>query len=135
MSSALSRSFSSGNSSEALIACCNFARHIGRHVLRPEHREPEAQIDVGVLDAGLFQRRYLRQCRRARLAGDGEALDAIGVDQRLCHLARRQRQVDVAGDQVGHGRAAAAIGHVDRLDLGAVAHHVPDELRHRRHAG
>ncbi len=99
-----------------------------RDALGAEHAVPEAQVHVGRLDAGLLERGHIGQCGRALLAGDQQRLDQPALDERLGHRHCRHVHLDVAGDDVAHGLAAALVGHMHGVDVGAVADHLPGQV-------
>ena len=80
----------------------------------------QAEPDIGHVawQARLGQRGHFRQLRRARAAGHGQRAQLAGADVRHHARRARQRQQHRAGQQVGGGLAAAAVGHMRQLHAG-----------------
>src|SRR6185503_20532056 len=86
---------------------------------------PGEGAEAGI--ALLGDRRHLRELRRAALAGDREHLDAAAAGVRNDLVQVAEVAGHVAGDDVGHGRAAALVEHGFHLQARA-----REEQRHRQ---
>ena len=82
-----------------------------RRAGRREHAPPGIGLEPG--KTALAHGRHRAERRRARLAGLHDRPDATGLDLRDRQRCAADEQVDVAGNDVVHGRSAAAIGHVN----------------------
>ncbi len=92
--------------------------HRLRRARRRQHRRPRPGLRI--LDAGLVDGRHVRQGGRARGAGHRQRAQLAGVDVGNGLQHRREQHVDAAGHQVGHGGAAALVGHVHQVDPGGL---------------
>src|SRR6476660_5731542 len=83
---------------------------------RREYAPPRIGLESG--KAALAHRRHGAQRWRTRLAGLHHRPDGAGLNLWNGKGGAADEEVDVAGDGVVHGRATAAIGHVDELGAG-----------------
>ena len=118
---------SSGFFQNLLKFAVEFGQHVGGEALRREDSEPE--IDFEALEAGLVHRGLIRIDRRPFGAGGGDGAHAIvgGEWQRASDAG--ERELDLIRHHVGIRRADAAIGHMRRLDAGALHEQFGTQMR------
>ena len=94
-----------------------------------EQAEPSRHVEPG--HAGFVRGRDVRDRAGALRRHVDDRLDGAGADLRQRHRALRDQKVDLAGDQIGHGRAGAAIGNEKYFGVGELLQQQPAHLRRR----
>ena len=104
------------------IICVVLAACAAAPVARPGHPPaPHLMAD----DLALFER---FQAEYALQGGDRDAADGAALNLRSGGAEAVEDHVDLAGDEIGHGRTRAAIGDVADLRLGEDLEQLADEM-------
>ena len=104
-------------------------RCAGGHV----HREPRRQLVAR--QAGFRNGRHIGQCRRAFGSRHAERAQLAGLDVRHGRGDAVEHVVDLSADEVGHGRAASLVRHVQHVDLGHRGEQLARKVDRRSVAG
>ena len=94
-----------------------FLQHVGGRSLGRVQAVPDRDLEV--LETGFLHGRQILQCRRcqALARGDGISLDFLRLDLAARIGGLVAHQVDLAADQVGHGRSGALVGNRCHIHL------------------
>ena len=125
------RSATAGSASAVAHRVVELLQDRLRQPLRRRDADPGAHV---VARHGIGDRRDVRRAPPARAAGDAEHVGLAGAELRIDHRDGVERDVDLAAEQVGHGRAAAAVRHMRHLHAGERAEPFAGEMLRRADA-